>query len=94
MTDPLARLSELTSRYVTARDNFAARYRLRSTGVIATSAGGPLALDKLITDHAVEMARLLPTMTLAQWEGFSELASSYLAKLRMEAVAAKRNGLS
>jgi hypothetical protein len=76
-------LSIIASNYVTERDNFAARYRARSSGIIAASAGGPMAFNALVTNHAVGLAAVLPPMTLAQWEGLSELTSSYLAHLRM-----------
>jgi len=81
------KLSENLSRYVTERDNLVSRYRLRNSGIIGPlgSAGGPLALNDLITGHAVELAALVPPLSLAQWEGFSELVSSYLAHLRMKA---------
>lgn len=78
-------VAELTSRYVTNRDNFTARYKAVSTGLISgkSSLGGPMALNGLITEHAVQFAALMPPLTLAQWEGLSELASSYLAHIRL-----------
>lgn len=79
-------VAEICSRYVTQRDNFTARYRLKSTGIIGGqgSGGGPMAFNALITINAINLSKALPTMTLAQWEGMSELCSSYLAHLRMD----------
>jgi len=91
MSNELDKISELTSRYVGARDNFTARYRLRSSGVIGGqgSGGGPLAFNALIINHAINLAQILPTMSLAQWEGFSELASSYLAQMKLDELQSK-----
>ena len=96
MADPrISAVAELASRYINARDNFTARYRLRSSGVIGGqgSGGGPMAFNHLITEHAINLSTILPTMTLAQWEGLSELTSSYLAHLRMDAASQRKNGL-
>ena len=85
---PVESLPETLTRYVTERDNYVARYRLRASGIIGAqgSAGGPLGFNTLVTGHAVELASTVPPLTLAQWEGFSELVSSYLAHLRMNGV--------
>lgn len=75
-------VAELASRFVTNRDNFANRYRLRSSGLIGLSAGGPLTFSDLVNAHAAELDELLPPMTVAQWEGLSELTAARLNELR------------
>lgn len=83
MSDRTDFIGELASRYITKRDNFRTRYMHRNTGLFTGSGGGSLAFSELITEHAIELAALLPPMTLTQWEAVSELSSSYLAHLRM-----------
>lgn len=85
MAAPIDTVSEITSRYVNERDNFAKRYREPKTGAFGQNIGpgGPFAFSELVTSHAVNLAATFPPLTLAQWEGLSELTSAYLAHLRM-----------
>lgn len=78
-------ISEVLSRYVERRDNFRARYKARNSGLVpaSASAGGPLAFNELINEHAKALARSLPDLSLAEWEALSELSSSYLNWRRM-----------
>lgn len=76
-------IGELASRYIERRDNFVKRYQHRHTGIFAGSVGGPMAFNDLVTDHAMQFAAEMPPLSLPQWEAVSELASSYLAHLRM-----------
>lgn len=73
----------LLSRFITERDNFIGRFKMRESGLTAVSSGGPMAFSELINKHAVELAAILPAMNLAEWEALSELASSRLAQMRM-----------
>ena len=85
MNNNLDDVSALASRYVNERDNFAKRYHGPKVGTFGQniSPGGPMAFSSLVTAHAVSLAAILPPLTLAQWEGLSELTSAYLAHLRM-----------
>jgi hypothetical protein len=77
-------LANLAGKYIANRDNFVRLYRDRASGFIALSAGGPLAFNEMINGHCAELVRIMPAMTLEQWEGLSELASAQLNRLRLQ----------
>jgi hypothetical protein len=83
MTDRIDRLGDLLSTFVTERDNYAARYKSRNTGLFAPGHhGGPFGFSALIDGHAETLSRILPELSLTQWEALSELSASRLAFMR------------
>lgn len=72
----------LVSAFIGKRDEFSNRYRQGGGGLVALTGAKVNEFDDLINGHAAQLAALLPDMSLAEWEGLSQLVNSRLNDMR------------